>query len=316
MILVADVFSEVQRVMGAVDDATVYNRISDAVELLCSKTEVDPLLGWVDINTGGSRAITLPREVDTVLSLNISGVPSFPRNRWAEFHLNGRGSDTSSSSSYFWDDKGDAPIFIDPTEPVQLSAVSTDATDVSSCELWVYGYGPDDRRVTSVVGGNTVDGYKVVVSLTQTTPLSSVPFFKRITEVRKTSSKAFVSLYASNEDATTYLIGEYEPSETLPKYRRIYLSQDACWVRIQFRRKILRVSAQSDRVPIHSRYALMLMCKALQKYDDDKIDEGMKYEEKAVKLLIEKQQASNPVVSPSIQMNGEGTLIDQNDRLT
>lgn len=302
--------------MGAIDDATVYNRIADAVELLCAKTEVDPLIGWVDINTGGGRAITLPREVDTVLSMNISGVPSFPRNRWAEFHLNGRGSDTTASTTYFWDDKGDAPIFIDPTEPVQLTAVSTDTDDVASCEVWVYGYGPDDRRITSTVSGITVDGYKVTLSSTLTAPVTSIPFFKRITEVRKSVSKSFVSLYATTEAAVTGIIGEYEPTETLPKYRRIYLSQEACWVRIQFRRKILRVSAQSDRVPIHSRYALMLMCKALQKFDDDKIDEGMKYEEKAIKLLIEKQLASNPTVSPSIQMNGMATLVDQTDRLT
>lgn len=302
--------------MGTADDAATYGRISDAVEVLCAKTEIDPLIGWVDINTGGGRAITLPREVDAVLALNISGTPSFPRNRWAEFHLNGRGTDTTESASYFWDDKGDSPIFLDPPSPVQLTAVSTDATDVSSCEVWVYGYGADDRRVTSVVAGNTVDGYKLVVSLTPTAPVLAAPFFKRITEVRKTVSKSFVSIYATTETAETEMIGEYEPTDTLPKFRRIYLSQAACWVRIQFRRKILRVSALTDRVPIHSRYALMLMCKALQKYDDDKLEEGTAYEAKALKLLVEKQLASNPVVSPSIQVNDGCNLVDPADRLT
>ncbi len=316
MILVADIFDEVKRIMGQVEDASTYSRISDAVEILCAKTEIDPLLGWVDINTGGGRAITLPREVDTVLAMNISGVPSFPRNRWAEFHLNGRGSDTTASTTYFWDDKGDAPIFIDPPSPVQLAGVSTDTTDVSICELWVYGYGIDDRRIVSTVGSRTVDGYRVPMAAVPTAPDVNAPFFKRITEVRKTSTKSFVSLYATTATLESALIGEYEPSETLPKYRRIYLSQDACWVRIQFRRKILRVNSLGDRLPIHSRYALMLMCKALQKFDDDKIDEGMKYEEKAIKILIEKQLASNPTVSPSIQMNGMGTLVDQTDRLT
>ena len=316
MILVADVFSEVQRVMGTADDAATYGRISDAVEVLCAKTEVDPLIGWVDINTGGGRAITLPREVDTVLALNISGVPSFPRNRWAEFHLNGRGSDTTESSSYYWDDKGDSPLFLDPPSPVQLSAVSTDEKDLLDCNLWVYGYGADDRRITSVVDGVTVDGYQVPLAAVQTAPSVDEPFFKRITEVRKNVSNSTVSLYATTETAETDLIGEYEPTDTLPKFRRIYLSQAACWVRIQFRRKILRVSSLSDRLPIHSRYALMLMCKALQKFDDDKLEEGTAYEAKAVKLLVEKQLSSNPVVSPSIQVNDGCNLVDPSDRLT
>jgi hypothetical protein len=315
MLLVSDVFSEVERVMRACDDATVYNRISDATEILCNKSDIDPLIGWVDIVTGGSRYFTLPREVDTVLALNISGRPSFPRNRWAEFHLNGLGTDETVSCTEFWDDKGDFPLFVDPSSPVQFSAVTSDAADLLAQEIWVYGYDENDRRVFSTVGGQTVDGYRVALSDTQQLPALNAPFFKRVVAVRKTSSKGFFQLWGTTAEAVTSLYGGYQPSETLPAFRRIRVSQDAEWVRVMFRRKVFRVSAQTDFIPLHSRYALMLMVKALQKYDDDKIDEAVAYEEKAVQLLIEKQRSTNPPGGPTMQVSNATRLISRADRM-
>lgn len=314
MLLVSDVYDEVARVMRACDDATVYNRISDAAEILCNKTDIDPLLGWVDIVTSGKRAFTLPREVDTVLAVNFSGTPSFPRNRWAEFHLNGRGSDTEETSSYFWDDKGDYPLFTDPAKPIQLVAVTTKTADVGVAEVWAYGYDENDRRVVSTVGGQTVDGYKVPLYDAATAPGPGDPKFKRVVCIRKTATKGFVSLFGTDEDGTAKY-GEYEPDETLPQYRRITLSRNAEWVRVQFRRKVFRVTKASDRIPVHSRYALILMVKALQKYDDDKVEEATAYEGQAVRLLMEKQLATNPPGGPSFQVSNATRLVSDRDRM-
>jgi hypothetical protein len=301
--------------MRACDDATVYNRISDATEILCNKSDIDPLIGWVDIVTTNSRYVTLPREVDTILALNISGRPSFPRNRWAEFHLNGFGTDETSRCQNFWDDKGDFPLFVDPSSPVRFSGSTTVVGDVTAGELWVYGYDENDRRVVSEIGGNVVDGYRVELYASPTLPNPAAPLFKRVESVRKSSSNGFFSLWGTTADAVTSLYGEYQPTETLPAFRRIKISQDAEWVRAQFRRKVFRVSALTDFIPLHSRYALMLMVKALQKYDDDKIDEAAAYEEKAVQLLLEKQRASNPPGGPSMQVSNATRLVSNTDRM-
>ena len=315
MILVSDVYVDVQRILGTCEDATVYGRISDATEILCHKTEIDPLLGWVDIVTTGGRAISLPREVETVLSMNIAGIPSFPRNRWAEFHLNGRGSDTTASVSYFWDDKGDYPIAFDHAAPVQLSAIADSSADVTDGELWAYGYDEDDQKIYSTVGGQTVEGWRVPLFVVATAPDVAAPFFKRITSVRRTAGKGFITMNGTVDGGTAALLGVYEPNETLPKFRRVYISQSADWVRIQFRRKVFAVTTQNDFIPLHSKYALLLMCKALQKYDNDKMDEGAAYEKKALELLIEKQLSTNPQVSPSVQVSKHTTLVDPTDRL-
>lgn len=313
MLLVSDVFEEVSRVMRGCDDDTVYNRISDATEILCNKADIDPLIGWVDITTGGSRAFTLPREVDTVLAVNFSGKPSFPRDRWADFHLNGRGIDTDQTSEYFWDDKGDWPIFVDPENPVQLVAVSSSDSDTAG-EVWAFGYDENDRRIVSNIGGKAIDGWKVPLYSTITAPANDAPKFKRIVAIRKSVTKGFISLYGT-DDTSTEKYGEYEPDETLPKYRRITLSRDVEWVRLQFRRKVFRVTRRSDRIPLHSRYALMLMVKALQKYDDDKIEEATAYEAQAVRLLMEKQLASNPPTGPSFQVSNATRLVSDRDRM-
>lgn len=317
MLLVSDVYEEVQRLMSNLcpTEASIMNRISDATELLCNKADIDPLVGCVDIATSGGKAVTLPREVDTILALNICGTPSFPRNRWAEFHLNGLGSD-GTSGQYFWDDKGNHPVFADLSTPSQLLALTTDGDDVAAGEVWVYGYDDEDRRVMTEVSGVMRDGYKVPLATSLGTPDEDAPVFKRITEVRKTVSKGFVSLYGIPEGGEPTMLGEYEPNEVLPQYRRILLSQTACWVRIQYRRKVFRVAYQTDRIPIHSRYALMVMCKALQKYDDDKIEEAELYEAKAVKWLVEKQQATNPPSSPTIQVSETTSLVDRHDRMS
>lgn len=315
MLLVSDVFSEVQRVMRACDDATVYNRISDAAEILCNKTDIDPLVGWVDIVTGGNRYFTLPREIDTVLAVNISGKPSFSRNRWAEFHLNGLGTDETTKCNEFWDDKGDFPIFVDPSSPIRLSASTTQSADVSTEELWVYGYDENDRRVFSTVNGSVVDGYRVPLHASPTLPSLSAPLFKRIVAVRKTSSKGFFSLWGTTAEGVTSLYGEYQPTDTLPAFRRIRISKDAEWVRVQYRKKVFRVGSPTDSIPLHSRYSLILMVKALQKYDDDKLEEAAAYEAQAVRLLMEKQQATNPPGGPSFQVSNATRLVSERNRL-
>ena len=316
MLLVSDIFSEVSRVMRGCDDTSVYNRISDATEILCNKADIDPLLGWVDIVTGGSRYFTLPREVDSVLSVNISGRPSFPRNKWAEFHLNGLGTDETAKCQDFWDDKGDFPLFVDPSSPVRFAASTSDASDVGTAEIWVYGYDENDRWVMSTdLGGDPIDGYRVTLTSSPSIPDPSVPLFKRVTTVRKTPSKGFFSLWGTTAANVTSLYGEYVPADTLPAFRRIRISKDAEWVRVAYRKKVFRVSSQTDLLPLHSRYALMLMVKALQKYDDDKIEEAVAYESQAVKFLMEKQTATNPPGGPSFQVSNTSRLTQPSDRL-
>lgn len=314
MILVRDILPDARRVLGQCSNETLFSRLSDATEILANKANFDPLIGWVDITVSGGKVVTLPREVETVLALNISGFPSFPRDRWAEFHLNGRGSDCSDTSTFFWDDKGDYPIFRDLSAPVRLVAI-VDSVDMAK-EIWVYGYDSNDKWVYSTVDGQTVEGYKVPVTDGLVVIDPAAPLFKKVVTVRKDKTSGFVTLNGYEDgNATPTTFGYYEPFETQPQYRRIVLSTTACWVRIQYRKKIFRIQRDTDYIPLQSRYALLLMLKSLQKLDQDRIQEADAYEAKAVRMLLDEQYIRNPAVSVPIQVNNTNGLVPNYDRL-
>lgn len=316
MLLVRDLLPDARRVLGQCSTEALISRLSDATEILANKSNFDPLLGVVDIATGDGKYVTMPRVVETVLALNISGMPSFPRDRWAEFHLNGLGSDCKDSCDFFWDDKGDYPIFRDPITPVRLVAVVETAADLTH-EFWVYGYDHEGNWVYSTDGlGNTVEGYKLSVFFGAVTVPASAPLFSRIVTIRKDETKGYVSLYGYPDGSVSGgLYGYYEPFETLPQYRRIRLSKNACWVRVQFRRKVFRLRTETDLIPLHSKLALMLMLKGLQKLDTDRIEEAEMYERKAVQYLIEEQFSRNPPVTSPLQVNVMNGVVAPDDRL-
>lgn len=315
MILVRDILPDAKRVLGQCGNDLLFSRLSDATEVLANKSDFDPLLGWVDITTSGGKVVSLPREVETVLALNISGVPSFPRDRWAEFHLNGRGSDCSDSCAFFWDDKGDYPLFRDPDVPVRFVATVENSADLTA-ELWIYGYDENDKWVYSTVGSETVEGYRVTLNDGVVVIDPSAPLFKRVVNVRKDRTKGYVSLYGYADGSSTgTLFGLYEPFETAPSYRRIVLSKTACWVRVQFRRKVFRITSETDWIPLHSRYALLLMLKSLQKLDQDRIEEADAYEAKAVRYLLDEQSTRNPPSVSPIQVSTATALVPRNDRM-
>lgn len=314
MLLVRDILPDARRVLGQCGSELLFSKLSDATEILANKSDFDPLIGWVDIITSAGKTVTLPREVETVLALNISGYPSFPRDRWAEFHLNGFGSDCRDQCTYFWDDKGDYPLFREPTAPVRLVATAVSADAV--CEIWAYGYDVNDNRIYSTVDGETVDGYRVPVFSGVPVVDSAAPLFKKVVAIRKDVSKDYVSLFGyENGEPTGTLFGYYEPFETQPQYRRLVLSTSATWVRIQFRRKVFRIRSETDYIPLHSKYGLLLMLKSLQKLDQDRIEEAEAYEQKAVRYLIDEQFSRNPPTTAPIQVNATNSLVDSRDRM-
>ncbi len=316
MLLVRDILPDARRVLGQCVTEALISKLSDATEILANKSNFDPLLGVVDLTTGDGKYVTLPRAVETVLALNISGIPSFPRDRWAEFHLNGLGSDCRDSCDFYWDDKGDYPLFKDPTVPVRLVGTVESAADLT-VEVWVYGYDTNGKWVYSTDGsGNTVEGYKLSVFNGAVTVPPSAPLFRQIVRVRKDESKGFVSVYGYADGSSTgTLYGYYEPFETVPQYRRIRLSKNACWVRVQFRRKVFRLRTETDLIPLHSKVALLLMLKSLQKLDTDRIEEAEAYERKAVQYLVEEQFSRNPPVTSPLQVNVMNGVVAQDDRL-
>lgn len=305
MFTVNDIASDAKRILANCDNATLLNRLNYAVEALANESDWDPLVGVVDISTTvDARCITLPREVETPLSVNIGGTPARANNRFFSFHLNGPGDDCGDTCDYSWDDRGDYPTLQDPAEPVQLTATYEDAQD-QNIEIWAYGYDENNHWIRTLIAGEWFDGFPVPLYPVATVPNPASQQIARITRIRKDVSAGYIRLSGYAIGSTTeILLGDYAPNELEPIYRRIRLSRNCGWVRIIFRRRVFKLESLTDLIPLHSPFALLMALKALQKMEDDQIDEGDKYWARALEFITKEQLSRNPVTTPEIQVKG------------
>lgn len=325
MLTVADVWLDAKKVLGLCDESTIYRRLTDAVELLANKSDWDPLKGFVDICTSGD-IVTLPREVETIVALNMEGRPALGRSQLYNFHLNGPGDETGDTLS--WQDLGEAPTYRELVCPAKLVAIPTLEIDGylaphtappppvpgrEGAELWVYGYDESYNAVRTEIDGVLYDGYRVPVIFGTPVPPIDAPTFARITRVRKSITNGSIRL--SSIDAalgTGTLVGVFEWDETDPIYRRIRLDRACEWVRIAYRKRTFALGNQLDRIPLHNRAALVMALRALKLYDDLDFERAMAAEATAVRWLEEEQRTRSVHTSDPIQVTGP-TLVDKND---
>lgn len=305
MFTVKDIAPDVKRILANCDDETMFNRLNYVIGLLSNESDWDPLIGVVDICTNpDAKCITLPREVETPLAINIGRTPAQARNRFFSFHLNGPGDDCRETTGYYWDDKGDYPTIQDPTQPVQLIAFIEDAQDANS-ELWVYGYDEQNRWLRTEINGEMVDGIPVPTAFGYALPDPTAPKVSRITRVRKDVTRGYVRLTSYDIGSTTGIIlGDYAPDETEPQYRRIILARNCGWARIIFRRSIFKLKSLNDVIPLHSPFAILMALKATQKMENDQLEEGNAYWSRALDFMTKEQLTRNPVTSPEVQVRG------------
>jgi len=301
MLVVSDIWDEARVIFGHCNERKLYRWITDAVELLANKGEIDPLVGFVDLCVDGS-TVTLPREVETVLGVNIGGRPSLGRDQLFSFHLNGPG-DFKTSCDFTWQDAGNFPTYRDLQCPGKLIAF-LDSEEDEGVELWVFGYDDQNRPLRSQVNGVWRDGYQVPTIFGYAVPDSSAPTISRIVEIRKGLSVANIRLSTfDNSSFTGTLIGVFEPDEVHPSYRRIVLNRTSSWVRLAYRKRTLELRTQNDRILLHSRPALMLAMRALAKYAEADLANAIAFEAQATRLLTEKESVSTTPVGNPIQVD-------------
>src|SRR5438128_2452721 len=102
---VRDLLDDAKDILGTCDQATVFARLTDAIEVLANKGQWDPLLAYLSTNVTDNVLVTLPEQVEVPLRINIDGHPAFARDRLFEFTLNGPGS--GPLVSWTWADFGD-----------------------------------------------------------------------------------------------------------------------------------------------------------------------------------------------------------------
>ena len=322
-VIVLDAYDDVAKILGNVGQFKIFDSITNALEALCAKGHWDGFTGYVDIQTDGWRNVTLPRFVDQPITISVNGRPSYMRNKWSEFHLNGPGSDeyggqwmsgTWPTWSGFsgagrwgqitaWDSVGEV-VTLKPLGMVsQLVAIPDNPADDGKT-LTIYGY---DQNGTWIRTGNQ-DGFTVIVSHTKLVPIIGVDqAVARIDRITRQATQGFVKLWAFDNTAqtTSLLLGYHYPDETEPRYFRIKLPINAgtnSWVRMRYRKRTLKVTSVWQPLHLHSRLAIVTMVRALKTLESDAAGAQV-FEDKAVRFLDEDQKARNPGETFQIQFN-------------
>jgi hypothetical protein len=144
-----------------------------------------------------------------------------------------------------------------------------------------------------------------------------------MTELPRTTFNAFVSIDAINKSPTKGWVRVYAvdpvtgaenciailaPDETLPQYRRYAIPgherEEGVTVTVLAKRKFIPVITDDDDLIVTNLGALKMMAIAIEKEENNNLDEAMKYEEKAVELLREelKEVEGANIGRPQIQM--------------
>jgi hypothetical protein len=150
-----------------------------------------------------------------------------------------------------------------------------------------------------------------------------IPAERIFTELPRTTVNAFVSIDAINKSPTKGWVRVYAvdpvtgaenciailaPDETLPQYRRYAIPgherQEGVNVTVLAKRKFIPVITDDDDLIVTNLGALKMMAIAIEKEENNNLDEAMKYEEKAVELLREelKEVEGANIGRPQIQM--------------
>lgn len=154
---VSQIFDEAAEILGTTDTAKVFRKLTQAVQTLMesghwmhSTAEVDVCTGW------DKMTVTLPRDIETPLAINVDGSPVYFRNRLFQYHVNKGG--VYNPVDWAWDDRGFVATMMDIVQPSQLVAVAESDNDAGKY-LRILGTDSNNRSLRSqTLEGTGVDG--------------------------------------------------------------------------------------------------------------------------------------------------------------
>jgi hypothetical protein len=320
MFTVNEIWDEAKKILGACDDIKLFRWLSDSVSLIANKEDLEGWKGYLDICTSGCsyctgtasqcnnpagcgrKCIALPREVETVIAVNIGGQPALGVSQLFSFHLNGPG-DCRTSCEWKWQDLGKFHCtYRDIITPSKLVAYLQTSED-NGKQLIVYGFDDGGNVLRRQVNGEWINGYQVPTIYGVAVPDTAAPTIARITGLYKEPTVGSIRLSTIDSSGSTgLLLTVLEPDETLPQYRRIQVNRSCNWVRIAYRRTNPVFTSRWDHIPLKSRVAFLLAVQARKHMSDNAIAEAHSYEADAARLELEAQAICEPPVYHPLQV--------------
>lgn len=266
-IVVADLYDVACDIFGPISQQKIFDRMTEAIELLANMSQWEPLIGYVDINTFDSFYLALPQYVDQVLAINVNKSRGSFRNQWFEFHMNGLGQDNDNADAVGstrpcggWEEVGEMCCAFPLAQASYLVAAPVTAMD-NGTPVRVYGidindlpiYGPDGNLGVQI----TCEQNSFDIS-SQRLP------FKRLDRIVLGSPQSFIELFAT--DGTQYLqsLGVFWPNVSEPRFRIIKIGQKAVTVRLRYRKRWTKITGLTDPVHMRSRSAMFNAMRSIQ----------------------------------------------------
>ncbi len=178
---VSQIFDEAAEILGTTDQTKVFRKLTQAVQALMesghwfhTQAEVDVCTGW------DGYTLTLPRNIEVPLAVNIDGSPLYFRGRLFQYHVNKGG--VYNTVDWCWDDRGFVATQMDIRQPSQLVAVAETDADIGK-SIRVVGTNQWNRDLrTQLPDGTGVDG--LVVRSTANRISNTGPLLRTATRFR------------------------------------------------------------------------------------------------------------------------------------
>jgi hypothetical protein len=314
--LVAEFFPQAKVAFAGCDEATIFSRLSDAVKLLANKGITDSLLGELELCVCGG-CTTLPRQVGTVLGVDVCGQPTLLQDQWFKYHINGPGVRGSGACGVVTE-MGQFCTFRDPAEPAYLIAEVTSAAD-NNKKLRVFATRADNGQKIFTPGpdGKLYEGFLVPLIFGYPQRNPDVPALGAIYRISKEVTKDFVKLFAvkASDGVSQTLVGHYEPDETLPQYRRLRVPNKTS-VLVKYKLATFDIKSQRDFIPLDNFEALRLACRAVKCRLEDALVKAKGFEDEASRILAEETEAKRPsgprvpqIITDIYQPGGQESLF-------
>jgi len=300
----------------------VLDRINEACRRLMDEGDWRCTLARFRFVTNNN-TITLPRNAEAVLHVDIDTVPRKVFGQSYEFLESGPGElDVQDGyGSDLMDLGGGWPTFFEmPYDddnaviPSTLIALSTKTEDVGQL-ITIRGFTSLNNEVfTGATPGEQLrighwqNGVEGVLNANDL-PDRSVNTFIQITAVQKPVTRGYISLYTyDSSDHRMYFLGKYHPEETNPGYRRYRLASPdfdnarnvLCLVKLRH----VELVHDTDVLPIQSLDALKAMVIAIREENAGNDTKAEASRVKAIRIL--ERQLRNSRESPS---EGEGLQV-------
>lgn len=294
-------FAQIKNTIGqpinlCADSPDLLSMFNQATETLWPITVFPGKVRWYSVALtpdacNNTLCVVWPRRIETVEKIAICSWPIGIRPEWFEFSENGMGIMTNDTCDRLLLDRGEVCVINDIPGTTSKIKVIPNVTEAAGIQILVQGYDENGDWIRTQVSGTWVDGEYIDINIAA--PATSVNYFTKVTSVIKPLTNGNIKMYSIEDTTlTTVLLGDYEPDELTPTYRKSILTgvaPNGC-DRIDALVSCRFIPIQgNDNDPVLPACipALQTMLIAISKLQIGNIDDYQKYYQIAVKLLLE-----------------------------